>query len=98
MDSKAPRVNGEYLSQHRAHKVTIIGQVLDKESSPLTIRTTDSKVVAIHKNSMLHPNRFDAAWIEVTGKVAADNSIEEESTVPIRSTIDTEAWNSLVKL
>jgi hypothetical protein len=98
MEGKRIRVNGEFIREHKGETVTIIGQVMDKDSDPLTIRTTDGKTISIHKNSFLKPERFNSPWVEITGKVAADISIEEEHTIPVKSAIDAEAWNQLVKI
>lgn len=98
MEGKRIRVNGEFIKEHKGETVTIIGQVLDKDSDPLTIRSTDARTISIHKNSLLKPERFNSSWVEITGKVAVDHSIEEEQTIPIKSAVDTEAWNQLVKI
>ena len=98
MSDKYPRVNGETIGKYKARSVSIIGKPLDKESEPMTIRTTDKKTISVHKNQMLKPNRFDTNWVEILGKVTANEEIEEENTFPIEGEIDEEAWNQLAKI
>ena len=47
---------------------------------------------------MLKPNRFDTKWVEIIGKVTANEEIEEENTFPIEGEIDEEAWNQLARV
>lgn len=95
---RSVRVNAEYLTQHKSKQVTIIGKLIEKDSDPYIISTTDSKTVRVHKNPSLRPERFSEVWIEVTGRVQDNGDIEEALAIPITSTIDPEAWNQMVKL
>ena len=97
-NGKRIRVNGEYLMKHNGEMVTIVGQIIDKESDPMTIRSTDSKTISVHKDSLLKPDRFSQQWVEITGTVGKDGTITEKYSVPINSDISTEAWNQLVKI
>ena len=98
MSERCPRVNGETIGKYKAQTVTIVGCKLDAESDPMTIKTTDNKTISVYKNAMLKPERFDSKWFEITGKVTANESIEEENTTPIPGEIDTEAWNHLARI
>lgn len=98
MSNRSFRVNAEYLPQHKGKMVTIVGKLVDRESDPFVINSTDMKTVRVHKNPALDEGRFKDAWIEVTGRVQDNGEIEEENSIPVSSNVDTETWNGMVKL
>lgn len=94
----AIRVNSETLSNHTHERVRIVGLVNDASSDPVTIISTDQQTVNIHcsPNGMLSSERFQSKWVEVTGLVQDDRTIQEEFTVPLPGEVDNEAWNQMV--
>ena len=95
MSDSFPRVNGQTIGNYKSKTVTIVCCAIDAESDPMTIKTTDNKTITVYKNSMLKPDRFSTKWFEITGRVTANEEIEEQNTIPIPSEIDCEAWNQL---
>ena len=96
----AIRVNSETLSNHVHERVRIVGSVNDASSDPVTILSTDKKIITVHlsPNGSLSSERFNNKWVEVTGLVQDDKSIQEEFTVPLPGEVDNEAWDHMARL
>lgn len=97
----AIRVNAETLNKHIHEVVRIVGTVRDSESNPVTIISTDQQTISVHlsSNGTLPLERFKSSkWVEVTGLVQDDRSIQEDFTVPLPGEVNNEAWDQMVRL
>ncbi|KAK8893881.1 hypothetical protein M9Y10_022310 [Tritrichomonas musculus] len=95
------RVNFETLSSHIHERVRIVGTVIDDSSDPVGIQTTDQQKISVYlsSDSTLSPDRFKSSkWIEVTGIVRDDKTIQEEFTVSLPGEVDNDAWNQMAVL
>ena len=94
------RVNYETLSNHVHQRGRIVGTIIDASSDPAVIQTTDHQRIPVHLSGdgSLSAERFQSKWIEVTGLVQDDKSIQEEFTVPLPGDVDNEAWNQMAIL
>ena len=98
MSGRCPRVNGETIGKYKAQKVAVVVTPIDMESDPMSVKTTDNKPLNVFKNAQGKPDRFASKWLEIVGRVTANEAIEEESTNKIDGDIDTEAWNNLARI
>lgn len=96
----ATRVNAEFLPMNKTKRVVIIGKVNDKDSTPMTITTTDNKIVTVYKSGSFTDDVYSTEWVEITGRVRDDCSIEGETISSFPSSpehpVDELAWNKLV--
>ena len=90
-----PRVNGQNYRKYEGAVIRIVGSVVDKSNNPMKIRSTDGQIIPFIPNKA---EGFTAENVEVVGRVQADGSVAEISSIPITSPIDNEAWNQMVQL
>jgi hypothetical protein len=99
MTDAVARVHEELLSEHHGEVIRMVGKVVDDRSDPVTLRTTDGATVPIRPARGRNPARFTAdAWVEIRGRLQADNSIVEDFTIPMPGELYPDALNQMVTL
>lgn len=91
------RVNYKYLSGNVGKRVTIVGTVCERSEDKIVLITTDKKNVDVHLNKSLDSSRLESEYVEVTGTVLGDLSINEINSTSLPSKIEDEAWDKLVE-
>ncbi|SBT43450.1 replication factor A protein 3, putative (RPA3) [Plasmodium ovale wallikeri] len=72
----APRVNKKYLNKFYNKNVRIVGKVLKKEGSELTLLTCDNEEVKCFLNEDQMDNTLEQ-YVEVLGKVNEDDTLSD---------------------
>ncbi|GAA5839948.1 hypothetical protein JCM11251_006569 [Rhodosporidiobolus azoricus] len=96
MDRPTPRVNAGKLAQCSAGQtVRLIGKVISLEDDQALLEATDGGQVTVKLGSM---STLTDTFVEIVGKVTAENSINELSSLNLGENLDMAAADKVVEL
>jgi len=96
-DTPTPRVTANMLNQYIGQTVRFVGKMDHQDSGAAHLMSDNQLVKVKMSHESIEQSTYNAFFVEVVGKVNADRSIQEISSMSINS-MDLPNYEQLVQL